>query len=184
MLLNTIGLGVFLLVNNINLIHQKNWCLSFNFTWEISNSKTYKASILSQHRLIHNLDTSLVLSPGMTRCSRLLQPTQCWGDQIMAHQTPVCIQVAFCCPHCFPLCNKSHLDAFFCCFHIVTDGSSPGDTSYAQALAYTRSRSPVSDNPPLASCTLPSFALEPPSSSPPKAPSAPVGSTALWPLKL
>ncbi len=34
------------------------------------------------------------------------------GDPTEADQTPACVQVAFYCPHCSPLFNQSHLDAF------------------------------------------------------------------------
>lgn len=148
---------------------------------------------------MHNLDTSSVVPWShqvfqvITTNTMLTWPNYSSSDPSL-HSTGLLL------PPLLPGLQSEPSDAFFCCFHIVTDGSSPGDTSHAQgsiwfvywvsnplqltATGITRSSSPIFDNPPLALCTLPSFALEPPSSSPPKAPSTPVGSTALWPPKL
>ena len=88
---------------------------------------------------------------------------------------------------------------FFCCLHVVTDGSSSVCTCYAQcAVGFAQGmagKSPTAHlhwhtpgPPPVPQKILhhisPSFFLEPPPSSPPREPSAPARRVVLWPLRL
>ncbi len=58
------------------------------------------------------LVTSSVLFPGVTGCFGSYNRHPRPGDPTEADQTPAHVQVAFYCPHCSPLFNQSHLEAF------------------------------------------------------------------------